>query len=389
MHTETRAMTKTKNVLTLLIVVALVGAAWACSKNSSAEEAPKEVPATVVGPENIVTAQADTIRTGPSISGTLDAERNATLRAEMTAQVTAVLVEPGSPVGAGQVLVRLDQTGVRDQYLSMQSAVRSAETSAELSKSDLARDQRLAEAGALSQRQLEVTRRSALQADAMLADAKARFATAELNLRRTEIRAPFRGVVASRPARVGDMVQTGTAIATVVDPGSLRLEAQVPVDQLSTIKLGTPVLFTVSGYEGRQFRGTVTRMSPAVDPVTRQVPIVVRLPNNEGRLVSGLFAQGRVATKSRAGVTVPSTAIDQRGLRPLVYRIKGGRLERVEVTLGFEDPVAERTEVLTGIAAGDTLVMGSAQGLPAGTPIRVTVPAERSAAAADVAPATR
>ena len=380
-------MTKTKNVLTLLLVLATIGAVWACGKATSAEETPKETPATVVGPENIVTAQADTIRTGPSISGTLDAERNATLRAELTAQVTAVLVEPGSPVGAGQVLVRLDATGVRDQYLSAQSSVRSAETSAELSKSDLARDQRLAEAGALSQRQLEVTRRAALQADAMLADAKARFATAELNLRRTEIRAPFRGIVASRPARVGDMVQTGTAIATVVDPGSLRLEAQVPVDQLATIKLGTPVLFTVSGYEGREFRGTVTRMSPAVDPVTRQVPIVVRLPNNEGRLVSGLFAQGRVATTSRAGVTVPTAAVDQRGLRPLVYRIKAGRLERVEVTLGFEDPVAERTEVLTGIAGGDTLVVGSAQGLPAGTPIRITAPAERTAAGAT--PATR
>ncbi|HVX88897.1 MAG TPA: efflux RND transporter periplasmic adaptor subunit [Gemmatimonadales bacterium] len=373
-------MTKTKNVVTLLLILATVGAVWACSKASSAEETPTETPATVVGPENIVTAQADTIRTGPSISGTLDAERNATLRAELTAQVTAVLVEPGTPVSAGQVLVRLDQTGVRDQYLSAQSALRAAETSAELGKSDLARDQRLNEAGALSTRQLEVTRRASLQADAMLADARARYATAELNLRRTEIRAPFRGVVASRPARVGDMVQTGAAIATVVDPGSLRLEAQVPVDQLATLKLGTPVLFTVSGYEGRQFRGTVTRMSPAVDPVTRQVPIVVRLPNIEGALVSGLFAQGRVATKSRAGITVPSTAIDQRGLRPVVYRIKGGRLERVEVTLGFEDPVAERTEVLTGLAGGDTLVMGSAQGLPPGTPIRITAPAERPAA---------
>lgn len=377
MTTETRPMMKTKNALTLLLVALLFGAAWACSKNSSAEETPKEAPATVVGPENIVTAQADTIRTGPSISGTLDAERNATLRAEMSAQVMAVLVEPGSPVGAGQVLVRLDATGVRDQYLSAQSSLRAAETSAELSKSDLARDQRLAEAGALSQRQLEVTRRAALQADAMLADARARYAGAELNLRRTEIRAPFRGVVASRPARVGDMVSPGTTIATVVDPGSLRLEAQVPVDQLAAIKLGTPVLFTVSGYEGRQFRGTVTRMSPAVDPVTRQVPIVVRLPNPEGRLVSGLFAQGRVATKSRAGVTVPTGAIDARGLRPVVYRIKGGRMERVEVTVGFEDAVAERTEVLTGLAAGDTLVLGSAQGLAAGTPVRVTSPAER------------
>lgn len=369
-------MMKTRSSYAVVLTVLALGTAWACSRSGSAEEAPKEAPPVVLGPENVVIATADTIRTGPSISGTVDAERTATLRAEITAQVTAILVEPGTPVLGGQVLVRLDASGIRDQYLSAQSGLRAAEASAELARSDLARDQRLAEAGALAQRQLEATRRSALQSDAAMADARARFSTAELALRRTEIRAPFRGVVAARPARVGDMVSPGTLIATVVDPTSLRLEAQVPVDQLAAIKLGTPVLFTVSGYEGRQFRGTVARMSPAVDPTTRQVPIVVRLPNNEGRLVSGLFIEGRVATRSRAGVTVPTAAIDQRGLRPAVYRIKGGRLEKVEVELGFEDAVAERTEILGGLAAGDTLVVGTAQGLPAGTPVRVTAPAE-------------
>ena len=169
----------------------------------------------------------------------------------------------------------------------------------------LERDERLAQAGALAPRQFEATRRSALQADAALADARARYATAELNLRRTEIRAPFAGIVATRTARVGDIVQMGTPIATVIDPKSLRLEAQVPVDQLRALKVGTMVLFTISGYEGRQFRGLVSRVSPAVDPTTRQVPIVVRLPNSEGNLVSGLFVDGRVATESRAGVTVP------------------------------------------------------------------------------------
>ncbi len=381
-QTETQTMMKTRSSYAVVLTVLALGTAWACSRSGSAEEAPKEAPPVVLGPENVVIANADTIRTGPSISGTVDAERTATLRAEITAQVTAILVEPGTPVLGGQVLVRLDASGIRDQYLSAQSGLRAAEASAELARADLARDQRLAEAGALAQRQLEATRRSALQSDAAMADARARFSTAELALRRTEIRAPFTGVVAARPARVGDMVSPGTVIATVVDPTSLRLEAQVPVDQLAAIKLGTPVLFTVSGYEGRQFRGTVARMSPAVDPTTRQVPIVVRLPNNEGRLVSGLFIEGRVATRSRAGVTVPTAAIDQRGLRPAVYRIKGGRLEKVEVELGFEDAVAERTEVLTGVAAGDTLVLGSGQGLPVGTPVRVTAAAERPAVTA-------
>ncbi len=381
-------MTKLKTPLTLLLAALVLGTAWACQKPDAAAAPTVDNTTVVVGPENVVIALADTIRTGPSVSGTLDAERTATLRAELGAQVTEVLVEPGSPVTAGQLLVRLDATGVRDQYISAKTARDAAATSAELAHGDLSRDQRLAEAGALAQRQLEATRRAALQADAAFADSRARYATAELNLRRTEIRAPFTGIVATRSARAGDIVQMGTPIATVIDPNSLRLEAQVPVDQISALKLGTAVLFTVSGYEGRQFHGLVARVSPAVDPATRQVPIVVRLPNNEGKLVSGLFVNGRVATQSRAGVTVPSLAVDQRGLRPAVYRIKDGKLEKVEVELGFEDAVTERFEIRAGLAAGDTLVLGTAQGLAPGTPMRVSAPAERSASGAAMGGAT-
>jgi len=115
MQTETTIMTNSKKTLAVALILLALGAAWACSRNSSAEEAPKEAPPVVVGPENIAMATADTIRTGPSISGTVDAERTATLRAEITAQVTAVLVEPGTPVLGGQVLVRLDATGIHDQ----------------------------------------------------------------------------------------------------------------------------------------------------------------------------------------------------------------------------------------------------------------------------------
>ena len=186
-----------------------------------------------------------------------------------------------------------------------------------------------------------------------------------------------------------DVVASGNILVSVVDPSSLRLEAQVPVDQLSAIKVGTTVLFTVSGYAGRQFRGTIAQVSPAVDPGTRQVPIVVRLPNERGALVSGLFADGRVATRSVIGVSVPSGSIDRRGLRPTAYRIRAGLLEKVEVELGFEDPVTERVEVKSGLSAGDTLVLANAQGLPAGTAIRVTAPSEtdaRPAAPAAVRP---
>src|SRR5688572_20622919 len=275
-------MMNSKTLLTTLIAAAALGTAWACGRDSNADTGPVAEASVVVGPENIVTALADTILTGPSVSGTLDAERNATLRAELPAQITGVLVEPGTPVLGGQLLVKLDDTGIRDQYLSAQSGLRAAESAAEMAEADLARDERLFQAGALAQRQLDASRRMSLQATAALADARSRQASATLNLRRTEIRAPFPGVVATRSARVGDNVQPGTPLVTVVDPASLRLEAQVPVDQISAIRVGTAVLFTVSGISDRQFRGVVTRVSPAVDPATRQVPLVVRLPNTGG-----------------------------------------------------------------------------------------------------------
>src|ERR1041384_5470559 len=98
--TETRPMTKlqTKNLVALALTLAVLGTAWACRRAGNAEEAPRQAAPVLVGPENVVVATADTIRTGPSISGTVDAERTATLRAEITAQVTAVMVEPRTPV---------------------------------------------------------------------------------------------------------------------------------------------------------------------------------------------------------------------------------------------------------------------------------------------------
>jgi RND family efflux transporter MFP subunit len=151
----------------------------------------------------------------------------------------------------------------------------------------------------------------------------------------------------------------------------MRLEAAVPVEQLSQVKEGMPVRFSVTGYPDREFEGTIERVNPVVDPATRQVRVLVALPNASRSLVAGLFADGRVATEQHSAVVVPSDAVDRRGVRPVVVRLKQGRVEKVDVELGLDDTVNERTEITRGLAAGDTVLMGAAQGLTPGTVARV------------------
>jgi multidrug efflux pump subunit AcrA (membrane-fusion protein) len=170
----------------------------------------------------------------------------------------------------------------------------------------------------------------------------------------------------------------------------MRLEASVPAEQLASVRVGAPVTFTVSGYQGRTFTGKVTRVNPVADPSTRQVRLFASIPNtgtNGVQLVGGLFAEGRVTSESHAGVVVPQAAVDERGVAPFAVRLKGGKVERVTVELGIRDAASERVEIRAGLTPGDTVLLGAAQGITPGTPAKVgTVVDQREAAPAAATP---
>jgi RND family efflux transporter MFP subunit len=237
-----------------------------CGGRGSAEEAPAETPPVLVGVENLFVAETDTLRNGPSVSGTLVAEREATVRAEVQGIVLEVAVEDGQRVARGQLLGRITDDAVRDQVVSAQSAVRTANEAFVVAQRNAERAEKLAKAGALADRELEQARWSVTNAEGALADARARLASAEKQWAQTQLRAPIAGIVSERHVNAGDVAQQGTALFTVVDPRSLRLEAQIPVAALEALRLGTPVPFAVDGYGDRQFEGRVIRINPAVDP---------------------------------------------------------------------------------------------------------------------------
>jgi RND family efflux transporter MFP subunit len=365
----------------VLLGLSALTALNACSKgdNASAAETAK-AETMVVGPENITVAANGSIMTGPSISGTLEPDREAVLRAQVSGSVLQTYADQGQAVNAGTVLARIDASGIQDAYTSARAGLVSARNAADVAAKDLARNEKLLAAGAIAERDIDQSRRASIAAQAALEDANSRLATAEKAYRSTTVTAPFSGVVSERPVSAGDVVQPGTALFTVVDPSSMRLEASVPAEQLASIRIGVTVDFTVSGYPGRQFVGRITRINPTADPTTRQVRIYVSIPNEGRALVGGLFANGRMSTATKMGLVVPQSAVDVRGSIPSVMRVKQGKAEKVQVQIGLTDKTSETIEVLSGLQPGDTLLLGAALGITPGTLVRISAPTASPAA---------
>lgn len=349
--------------LLLLVLLAACG--------GKPDAAATDTPPVQVSSENVAVVDSALIESGPTLSGSLEAERAAQLRAQVGGTLLALYVEEGASVGPGQALALIDTMTIAEQARSARSQVRSAQASAEMAQRNSERAEVLHKAGAIADRDAEAAKSAAVAGDANLADAKSRLASAEKQFADATVRSPFRGVVSERPASVGDALQPGSPILTVIDPSELKLEASVPSDHVSALRIGSKVEFTVQGSSDKRFTGRIANINPAVDPTTRQVRVYIRVPNGRHELVAGLFAEGRVALESVRSLSIPFGAIDEQATTPSVKRLRGGKVESVSVGLGLRDELAEMVQITSGLTRGDTLLVGGVIGTPAGTALRV------------------
>jgi len=339
-----------------------------------------------IGGENVVRADHGEILVGPIVSGELRAQRQTTVRAELGGAVLEAPLEEGQTVRVGDLVARLDTRTLDETVRSAQSAVRSAEAQLmaaqaqlEVGQRELERTGELVESGALAERDLDVVRQNATAAlaqvtaaEAQVADARARLVSAERQIADAVLRAPIAGVVAERLVSVGDVVSPGTAVLTIVDPSTMELEASLPAERIADLEVGTPVRFQLRGAAG-DFEGRIARISPQVDPSTRLAAIFVSIPNIDMRLVSGLFAEGRVVLASAQGTVVPAGAVNAVGDGAWALRVRDGVTERVPVTLGLRDLQTERLQVAAGLEPGDLVLRGAAQGIAPGTAVSLDV----------------
>ena len=340
----------------LFLVIALLG----CKKAVEQAAPSTEAPPVRLAAEDIVTIKRGELQTGPRISGTLQARQRSIVRAETGGAVMAVGPELGDTVKKGDLLARIEAKALGSVATSAKSSVGAAEAQRDLARREVQRTEALVKGGAVAQRELDRSMSQLTAAEAAVTQARAQLASSQSQLGDATVRAPTAGVVARRSVNVGDVVAPGAELYEIIDPSTMRLDASIASEDLAVIKPGTSVDFEIRGYPGQRFTGTISRVAPAADPVTRQIQVLVDIPNPGGKLVSGLYAEGRVSVEKREALLAPFGAIDSTGDQPTVLRVHNGIVERTNVALGVRDERAETVEVMSGIAAGDVVLLARA-----------------------------
>ncbi|WP_457390088.1 efflux RND transporter periplasmic adaptor subunit, partial [Roseateles sp. P5_E1] len=381
-------MTRASLTLTALT---LALALTACGKGGKPDEAKGAAAKTsaplLLAPEDLRQVGQSGLIGAPVITGAIQPARRADLRAEVAAVVLQVAKDNGERVRAGDLIIRLDPTSIRDGLTSADEALRAAQQSFEQTERVLARQRTLNQQGMISMQGLEdaEVRRNAAQSE--LAAAKARAVTARQQVSRTEIRAPFDGVVSERKISVGDTVQIGRELIKVIDPASMRFEGQVSADRLGELKLGQPVSFRINGFGDAEFRGKLARIDAAANATTRQVELIAEFNDrSKAPQVSGLYAEGRVESAERKALVLAEGSVQRQGDSAYVWKVDGNQLKKVNVILGERDDRRGEVVIASGLALGDQVLRAPTGNLTDGAPLqRVTAGAGAASAVAGTA----
>ncbi len=342
-------------LISLAMFLSLAG----CSKEADPKAGPDGASATVVlqvAPEDLIAVRSNSLASGPTITGSIQPERKADLRAEVSAVVLQVLKESGDAVRRGDVLVRLDETAIRDNLNSAEDNARSAVQALDQAQRNLQRLKTLRDSGMASLQALDEAevRRNGAQSE--LSASNARTVSARQQLQRTLVRAPFDGVISERKVSAGDTASIGKELLKVVDPTSMRFAGRISTDKVSQVKVGQAVHFRINGYANQDFRGTVMRLDPSANDVTRQVEVLVSFGDAAQPRVAGLYAEGNIETTKVSALTLPESVVVKAGDKTSVWRIKERKLSKVDLVLGPRDARTGDYEVRSGLSEGETVL---------------------------------
>jgi membrane fusion protein, multidrug efflux system len=352
-------------------LAALLAAGVAACGGDAGEAAVEQDSVVVLGPGDVAFAEASELAVGVALTGSLEPFRMAEVKAQVPGIVSGLRVDRGSAVAQGAVLARIAAEGIRSQAAGAASAVAAAQAQLSVAERNLESARSLHGSGALSELELRSAEAQFRAAQAQLAGARSQSTGAAEQAANTIVRAPFAGRVSARQVNDGEAVNPGQTIVTVVSSSYLELRGQVPVDQAAAVREGQPAEFTLSAQPGRTLTGTVVRVDPVADPGTRQVGVALRLPNEDGSLIAGMFATGRVVTGDGArAVVVPFGAVRSAGADAHVLVVEGDAIVRRPVTLGARDEVRGVVAILSGVRQGERVVVSPGT-VPEGTRVRI------------------
>lgn len=358
----------------------------ACGGGASPETAAQAAaPAPMTVDVAAVKATAGRLDASLELSGNLVPRARVGLKPRVPGAIERVLVDIGQTVREGQPVATLDRREIDAQADAMAASVNVAKAGLESAEAALAnavleldRSRQLFEKGALPRQRLDAAETAHKAAVAQRELAKASLAQADAALRRarevqrdTTLVSPVAGHVVERNYDPG-AIPGDDPVVVVADLRVLKLEAGVSELEAGRLRVGMPAEVVVQARPGETYRGELAAIAPEVNERNRHFRIEIRVPNAEAGLLSGMYATARIVTASASdGVIVPREAVTTRGGGRVVLKVQGDTVQAVPVTEGLTD--GQRVQIVTGLAAGDTVVADARRQLADGARVRATV----------------
>lgn len=329
-----------------------------------------EPPAPIsAAPVMVVRAEARTIVDRIAATGQLLAQAEATVAAQVGGEVTGIAVDEGAAVDEGRIVVEIDPE--RRQLARDNASASLVQAEAQLAKArrEQKRIRNLADQGAASQARLDEADTQFDLARSMVAAARAQLGLAERSLSDASVSAPFAGLIARRYVNVGEFVNAGQKLFDLVALDPVEVEFHLAEVDSSRVALGQGVEVRVASHPGEVFRAEVSVVSPTLDADTRTRRVKAVLPNPDGRLLPGTFAEVDLGVAERAGVVmILKEAVLQRADGSVVFRLAdGNRVSRVRVETGIHRDAF--VEVRGPIRPGDWIVVRGQTALTDGAPV--------------------
>jgi membrane fusion protein (multidrug efflux system) len=344
------------------LIVAVIAATWwgaKPSKPGSTERAsggkPREAASlSVTGVVVAPTTFTEVI----TANGTLRADEAVELQTEINGKVAALNFAEGQRVKAGEVLVKIDDSG-------LQASLRRAQARLELAQVREKRLARLVAEGGVSKLEYDESR-----GELAVLETEIDIIRAEIN--KTSIRAPFDGVVGLRFVSVGAYVAPATRIATLQNLSNLKVDFSIPERYATFVKPGAGMTFTVAGSTAT-YAGGIAAIEPRIDISTRTILLRALCSNPDLALIPGLFARVEFPVrKSDQALLVPAIAVVAGLEERFVFVARDGKAVRVRIRTGARTDT--QVQVVEGLSVGDVLLTSGVQQLRAGLPVKVVLP---------------
>jgi RND family efflux transporter MFP subunit len=344
----------------------LCAAALAASCHKAGEEeAPQPLPVTVVKAERGDVAEVVEVAGELSAPPGLDVK----LAPLVAGRLGEMLVGEGDKVQKGQVLARLEGTPLRDQLAQAEAQLAQARAQELNARQKLARAEKAFEAGVAAAQEVEDARLALAQAQSAVKSAAALVSTAGNQLGRSELRAPFDGVVAHVFAAAGEAVDANKPVVEVARTSVVELRAPLAPNLAAKLRPGQPAQLRVDAMPGRTFPARVLAVAPTVDAATGAALVRIRADNPDGALRIGTFAHAQVQIQVKRGaIRVPLPALLGQEQGAAVEVVEGGKAKKVPVRVGARD--GQWAEIVQGLEEGALVIVQGNYALPDGTPVK-------------------